>query len=464
MQENNILTDFFVIEDTEDILDFSVPELGIPLWLYIRLTFFRNFPSKRSVPAETFPRFPIKRAFLRFLPDLLCPWPKRDIWFVSDLPAWYYKKQNNVFYDSYFDPLLDIFPNQSLYISRNIYASKAIKKQHLSYKFIQSANLLCQKFSTRYLSSACCRAADQLLDYVQQRAQTLFGISLPPERRKALHDHLLRQVGYELAQYQFYKLLFKYRKPKLLFITDALLGKCALAKLAHDYGIPTIEFQHGASGQLTPAYNWANALCQSPKVKPYVVDYFLTYGTFWHKRHRLPCEMHPVGNPWFSIQSQRYGDNGRGILFCLSTTFDAYPQLIRNVAAAFPDRKVIVRPHPNHRQAFQASEIAKLPGIYVDEKPDVYATLSKAEIVIGDISTSMMEALALGKRVYSMQSTISKDYFSDLDVNFFRDANDLVNLINDETSGKIPQHQREALFCKNWEKNYTDFINQLLAK
>lgn len=464
MQQNNSLPDFYTIEDTEDILDFSVPELGIPLWLYLRVPFFHNFPEKWSVHETTFPRFPTKRTFLRFLPDLLSPWPKRDIWFVSDLPAWYYKKQNNVFYDSYFDPLLDIFPSQSLYISRNIYASKAIRKQHLSYKFIQSANLLCQKFSTRYLSSACCRAADQLMDYVQQRTQTLFGISLPPERRKALHDRLLRQVGYELAQYQFYKLLFKYRKPKILFTSNPLLGECSLIVLAREHGITTIEFQHGASGQLAPGYNWAAALCHSPKVQPCVVDYFLTYGTFWHNRHSLPSVLYPVGNPWFSIQSQRYGDNGRGILFCLSTTFDAYPQLIRNVAAAFPDRKVIVRPHPNYRQAFQASEIAKLPGIYVDEETNVYATLSKAEIVIGDQSTSMMEALALGKRVYSMQSTISKDYFSDLDVSFFRDANDLVNLINDETSGKIPQHQREALFCMNWEKNYTDFINQLLAK
>lgn len=463
MQDNNNNTQFLAIEDTEEILDFTIPELGIPLWLYIRLAFFRNFPQKWSVAETTYPPYPTKKAFLRYLPDLLAPWPKRDIWFVSDLPENFYKRIDNQYVDIYFEPLANIFPEESLYISRNIYASRALKKPGLSYKFIQSASLLCQKFSSRCISPACRRAADQLMAFVQQRAQTLFGICLPPEGRQALYNRLLSQVGYELAQYKFYRLLFYYRKPKILIITGALLGKCALLTLAKKYGIVTIEFQHGASGPMTIGYNWANTLRQSERVRPHVVDFFLTYGTFWHKRHRLPCTLYPVGNPWFSMQNKRHASSGDAILFCLSTSFDAYPPLIRELAAAFPDRKIIVRPHPNHRQAFLASGITSLPGIQVDEATDVYATFAQAEIVIGDISTSLMEALALGKRVYSLRSPLAENYFSDLDVSFFRDSSELIDLINDETSGRIPKSQREALFCTDWEKNYTTFISQLLA-
>lgn len=75
-----------------------------------------------------------------------------------------------------------------------------------------------------------------------------------------------------------------------------------------------------------------------------------------------------------------------------------------------------------------------------------------------------MEALALGKRVYSLRSSQAEKYFSNLDVNFFSDAPELINLINDATSGRIPQAQRDVLFCTDWEKNYTTFfITQLLA-
>ncbi|WP_300923087.1 hypothetical protein, partial [uncultured Desulfovibrio sp.] len=140
-----------------------------------------------------------------------------------------------------------------------------------------------------------------------------------------------------------------------------------------------------------------------------------------------------------------------------------YPDLIRDLAAAFPDRRIIVRPHPNHRQAFLSSDVAGVEGISVDEETDVYTTFSQAEIVIGDISTSLMEALALGKRVYSLRSSQAEKYFSNLDVSFFSDAPELINLINDATSGRIPQTQRDALFCTDWEKNYTTFITQLLA-
>lgn len=462
MQDNNN-TQFLAIEDTEEILDFTIPELGIPLWLYIRLAFFRNFPQKWSVAETTYPPYPTKKAFLRYLPDLLAPWPKRNIWFVSDLPEIFYKNIDNQYFDIYFEPLANIFPEKSLYISRNIYASRFLKKPGLSYKFIQSASLLCQKFSSRCISPACRRAAEQLMAFVQQRAQTLFGICLPPERRQALYNRLLSQVGYELAQYKFYRLLFHYRKPKILIITDALLGKCALVALAKKYGIITIEFQHGTSGKTTLAYHWAKVFCQNNRVTPYTVDYFLTYGTFWNNRFQIPSKLYPIGNPWFSTQYKRHVTSGRAILFCLSTSFDAYPTLIRDLAAAFPDRKIIVRPHPNHRQAFWASGITSLPGIQVDEATDVYTSFAQAEIVIGDTSTSLMEALALGKRVYSLRSPLAENYFSDLDVSFFRDSSELIDLINDETSGRIPKSQREALFCTDWEKNYTTFISQLLA-
>ena len=463
MQDNDNINKFLAIEDTEEILTFTVPELDMPLWLYIRFPFFSNFPQKWSVVETTYPPYPTKRTFLRHLPELLSPWPKRDIWFISDLQKNYYKNIDNKYFDIYFEPLANIFPGDSLYISRSIYASRLLKKPELEYKFIQSASILCQKISSCCISQLCYLEANNLMEFVQNRIYSLFGMHLHQDLRKYFMDRLLRQVSYEYMQYKFYKLLFRYRKPKILFITDPILGKLALIKLAKEYGITTVEFQHGTSGLVSVGYNWANTLRQSKRVRSHVVDYFLTYGDFWNNRFQLPCELYPVGNPWFSTQCKRHVTEGRAILFCLSTSFAIYPDLIRDLAAAFPDRRIIVRPHPNHRQAFLSSDVAGVEGISVDEETDVYTTFSQAEIVIGDISTSLMEALALGKRVYSLRSSQAEKYFSNLDVSFFSDAPELINLINDATSGRIPQTQRDALFCTDWEKNYTTFITQLLA-
>ena len=47
---------------------------------------------------------------------------------------------------------------------------------------------------------------------------------LHQDLRKYFMDRLLRQVSYEYMQYKFYKLLFRYRKPKILFITEIIDG------------------------------------------------------------------------------------------------------------------------------------------------------------------------------------------------------------------------------------------------
>lgn len=217
--------------------------------------------------------------------------------------------------------------------------------------------------------------------------------------------------------------------------------------------------QHGSVTSKHFAYNWAKTLCENEVIKDHVVDYFLTFGSFWHKRIQIPGKYQEIGAPWFSLQRKRYGSGGSAILFLAAADSHKYVTAIQQIIRHFPHKEVIVREHPAWRHLLQESGIADIPGVTIDTSTDLYETLSSAEIVIGSMSTSIFEALALGKRVFIQESEDAKAYYSPLSVTYFSNEHELIDLIHDEPSGKIPPEQQESLFCTDWKENYTSFIN-----
>lgn len=76
-----------------------------------------------------------------------------------------------------------------------------------------------------------------------------------------------------------------------------------------------------------------------------------------------------------------------------------YIRLVHALAAEFPDRHIILRPHPmENRQRYQ-SEFAALPNVFVDNAKSVRNWLATAGCVIHLDCTTGMEALLMGRFV-----------------------------------------------------------------
>lgn len=456
------------IENTEEILEFNVKNYGFPLWTYIRFSFLYSLLHYNGNPAPevtdkvqntTRPEHIYRKKFFTFLPELLKPWPKREIWYLSAIHASYYKYIDNQYIDIYNDPFANIAPEKSLYISNSLGATHRIRKNTYPYRFIQSAQLLLRKTSKYLVGSQDKVTAINLITFLKKRCHDVLNIVPPEHFWKQLESSLYYFIGISIAEYNFFNLLFKYRKPKILILTDAYYGKQShIIQLAHLHSIKTVEIQHGTVYSMHPAYNWAKTLCDNNRLKKYIVDYFLTFGMFWHNLMQLPGKCQEIGSPWFSLQRERYQQSGDAILFALAGNYDIFKSIILTVLKEFPEKKIILRPHPSEKAIFQRSELAKIPGVTVDTHTDIYETFSDAEVVIGNISTSIYEALALGKRVFVLENDFSKFFYHPLNLCFFKESEDLIDHISNPDTGRITPQEQQSLFGSDWENRYKAFI------
>lgn len=474
--KSNLLYELLEIENTEEILDFSIPKYSFPLWLYIRFDFFQYlinlFTNKQAQTSSKATKETIdntlrenyKQIFFHFLPQMLTPWPQRDIWYLSNIGSDYYKNSNGKLIDIYNDTFASVIPSKSLYISQSIHAKKDIQKETYPFKFIQSADITFGKLSKYLTNKQHKEIIHSLIFFLKSRCKSIYNLRLSEEYWHSIEKKISYKVGRSIAQFYFYQCLYRYRKPKILVLTDSYYGHADIISQAHAHDIITVEIQHGAVTHLHPAYNWAKALCESQAIKNYIVDYFLTFGSFWHNCMQLPGKYFEIGSPWFSNLQHCQHKKGEDILFCLAEAYNEFKDIIEAVQDALPSKKVIVRPHPHQKKLFYESSLVQCRNIIIDNNTDIYETFQQASIVIGDLSTSLYEALALGKRVFILKTDYSKNAFPDLPVTFFVNSADLIKKIKNCMTGRLSLLQRESIFNTNWQQNYKNFVDTITTR
>ncbi|MCL2029175.1 MAG: hypothetical protein FWG97_02000, partial [Deltaproteobacteria bacterium] len=149
------------------------------------------------------------------------------------------------------------------------------------------------------------------------------------------------------------------------------------------------------------------------------------------------------------------------ILFALNGHYEEFASSIYAVLKAFPERKIFVRPHPSERNLFLRTSIARISGIHIDTNTDIYDTFSHVSIVIGEVSTALLEAVALGKYVFSWRSPISNSAMQDLPIAQFTSFDELIALLRGKHQEILTKEQREALFITDWKSQYIDFVTSL---
>lgn len=309
-----------------------------------------------------------------------------------------------------------------------------------------------------------------LVDLVEARAKDVLGWTLPAADRDwylALVARYIARVPRLLADYTA---MLRRVSPKLLIAEEACYGNtmvCLIAA-ARGLGIPTAEYQHGMVSKGHDAYALAPTLAASPAYKKMLPDYFLGYGAWWNAQLQVPVTPVVIGNPHGAAMRRTIAPqpgNKTGILVLgdgiESTT---YIKLASDLAAALPDRKITLRPHPMERGFFTTNHpTGQIGAVTVDLSPDIYASLAAAHAVISEVSTGLFEAMGLADCVFIWDTPKARFTLPDHPFERFTD----VDALRTALSAPKPQAAQVAtqdLWATNWQDNYNRFVQEVTAR
>ncbi|MGB4781534.1 surface carbohydrate biosynthesis protein [Candidatus Methylomirabilis sp.] len=91
----------------------------------------------------------------------------------------------------------------------------------------------------------------------------------------------------------------------------------------------------------------------------------------------------------------------RGLFHYKRVVFEAFQALIPAVARAFPDRRIVLRPHPSENHDFWRTLLAEYPNVVVRHEGNVVPWLMACDCLIQCGCTTAVEGFLLGTRIVS---------------------------------------------------------------
>ena len=458
------------VENTPDILDFVVPEKGFLLWPVIRYTVLTSclehfFPGNYFFPKAALAETSRSRYSLFFKTLLQCvpPWPKRKIWICAAVGSAYYKIKNGRLYNHYIEPFAEVMPEHTLLVDFSHGPEFIPPTPAYPIRRTAPINLVAGKLTRYRTVPQAEKNVTECIKFIKNRIKTVLGVDLPSTNYAQWNETLLHYCKRSWIEYSVYSKLITSSTPSL-FIFEGLLygGLGYIVRLCKELGITVGDLQHGLIHPRQPALNWADTLVNDVRLQRESSDIYFTYGEYWHQFFKACGTPIAVGNPWFSqFQSIGSEKSTSSILFTLSIYYDEFLPFIAKVLESFPEREVVLRPHPSEWSVFEQSKIRHLEGVTIDYNKNIYETFSRVHTAIGTFSTSLYEAAALGKRVL-LRSLDPDAYVSNHFFEFFDTPEELVEKLQ-HTDWAPLEDVYDVFFARNWEENYKNAVAQILS-
>lgn len=468
MRQQDIFKSVLEVENTPQLLDFSVPGYGFLLWPYIRYTFLawcleHFFPGKFILNEKKELETSLSRCTLlaRTASSCFRPWPQRNIWIYSKVGSLFYKNKQDRLYNQYVEPLAEIFAKQTLVLNASAGPDFIRSPLAFSLRHVAPVELIAGKLTRFMPDQRYLPPIKGLLNFLQTKVKQICGFSVPDDVITGLEKQLIYLSKYTVAEHTIYKKIFALTKPKLFIIDGAYYGTFGhLTLLCKQSGITVADMQHGMIDAKHIAYNWAPKLSCESMLAEQLPDYFLTYGPFWHNSFNAPGTCQPIGNPWFAEQSKNHRScKNNGILFALANFYDEFYDDIMALRRNFPEKEIILRPHPHQHDLFFDSAVSKIDGVTVDTGRNLYETLTRVQTVVGMWSTSLFEAAALGKKVF-IKNSLWGDSADDHLFTLYSTSEELIHKIG--TPSDTVADITKSIFMDNWEKRYKEWVTSVI--
>lgn len=240
----------------------------------------------------------------------------------------------------------------------------------------------------------------------------------PAEKFAAVRARVLRYETQRPFQLAELRRLFERMQPSVvIYDNGSYTYNAESVGLLKDLGAYVAEPQHGWIGPSHAAYNYGRVF-DHPLMRRTLPDELLTFGDYWSESIRHPGRITAIGKPHLERQSALASpERPKQILVVSSRTdtegTDAFVVALR--AAVGPEWSLVFRPHPAERAetSRRYPRLSATEGVATDTSPDVYESLKRSAVVIGEASTVLFEARAFGCQVIARDSAFAAGVIGD---------------------------------------------------
>lgn len=286
---------------------------------------------------------------------------------------------------------------------------------------------------------------------------------------KSIFENIKRQLLYLSvrlhAYYDLYNQIYDIYNPKVIFFNTGCYGGRSYAiKWARERGIVTAEFQHGLISKEHYSYNFGEVMF-SQIGRNYLPEYLLTYGAFWSKQIHFPGETFVVGNPYLSLSVSEFETkiNRASVKKILIISSGLVPDKISQIALYLSENlcksgySVVVRPHPSEYPALEERYKKLFDSHVTIDNAELYTSIFESDIIVGDASTVLFEALAFNKSIYVFADVCKRQSIFSIFKQFHNHEELLDSIIEDIG---IIAFDIDSYFNPKWSENYKNFIDK----
>ena len=475
------------IEDDKNILEFRYKYKNTLIWPFIRYSVMYVILSNELVNNNTKPimtkyhktsEFNITQSVLKRIYALI-----KNPFFSFDKSIMFLYgctgnvlDSNGIIYNRIFDEFVKIY-GESTYVldcSDRDLLKKSLVKKHYSCMIDSVINVLVSKTKAEIDDI---NTANQFLKYLKSKISPNY---LTSAQWSHIKETLLMYSKKIKFQDEFYRTLFRFIHPKIVFIEDGCYGErnAYLCKLLKEEGIISAEIQHALIGETHPAYNYGEAVRTSIEYKKYMPDYFCGMSDYFMSLINAPVKKYCIGNPIFYEQyrklyeKSKLEEKNRTQKVILWLGFDDVTQnleLLNNfLLLSKLDYKIIVRIHPmlySRDKIYYKKMCEKYSVLSIDfnsESHSIYEAFVKCDYIVSEYSTVIYEAKAFGKKVFIYNSKVARYHKMYLLGEFFTNAEELLELLQKDNNFDNIGIEKQQYFDKHWKRNYKAFIKEII--
>lgn len=309
--------------------------------------------------------------------------------------------------------------------------------------------------------------ADRLVEFVTNRALNLLDWPLSEVRSACLKSSLARHLASFSLKRRLYTNLLQRIGARILIREDGCYGGSSIINaVARDCGLITAEYQHGVISSGHSSYNFANVLLLSEDYKKTLPQYFLGYGEWWTGQINAPLKKLNIGNPYHaeSLSKVKRGDCGKKDIVVLGNLIETekFMALCASLAESFGSAyRVVFRPHPAEREQVLKFFGRDFGDVDIEWDRGMCEAFESAEVVIGECSTGLFEAIGVANRVLRWDTDAAKFLHPQHPFDTFYDVDDLISKIKDGKSGRIDPSRADDFWAPNWKENYLEFLESV---
>lgn len=466
------------IENDRKILEFRFAYKDTPVWPFVRFCALQSLqmntlqkPGKYRNSASA-----VRDSFLSKLGSGIVKNPffsaRKPIMFLYGCGGNVSDETGRI-YNRIFDDFAGLYQHSTYVLDctdRDI-AKKSRLKKHYTYLMDSAVHSMVETGSTDPKDVAM---AGRFLQYLNKR---MLPFTLTHSQIENIRQLVLLYSKKIKYQDMFYRRLFQWVHPEIVFIEDGCYGErnAYLCKVLSELKIPSAEIQHGWIGAQHIAYNYGKTIRESREYRTYMPDYYCGMADYWLEQISAPVKKICFGNPafwtkynqFYKRSKEREEERKKKTILWLGFENDTRNmEVLREfLTLTQGEFQILLRNHPLLKEKsdpLYKNLLRNHPNLLMDKSQTVYEAFTESDYVVSEVSTAIYEALAFGKQVFVYQSALSRHFGMTEVAAGFKDAKQLSVILSDHKTCEKKKEtvHKETFFAMQWKRNYSNFLKE----